>query len=146
MDTVSLRTMKVFNECDICFRGNVISKELLIQTFTEFISKTIENDSHNIGIVMHTGSICFDAVMLTYAAVSNIFYNGSDPEETVRKLTPGDTVLYYENNKKERHKFLGLVNSPDEKPGGEGKIAVLEQEGKSHLRSFVPHLSTSERS
>lgn len=137
MDTVSKKIRDVFTECDICLNGNIISREMLIQTFTEFISRTIEDENHNVGIIMHTGSICFDAAIVSCAGISNILYNGANAEETVRMLLPGDVVLYYQGKKKVRCVFKGFVNSPDDKPGSEGKIAVLEQE-KSLLKSFVP--------
>lgn len=137
MDSVGKRIFDIFSDCDICLNGSVISKELLIQTFTEFVARTIEDEDHNIGIVMHTGSICFDVAILACAAISNILYNGTSAEETVKMLLPDDVVLYYQRKKKVRCKFKGFVNSVDDKPGKEGKIAVLEQE-KSHLKSFVP--------
>ena len=59
----------IIDKCDVCIDGNVISKELLIKTLSNFISSTIEDKCHNIGIVLHTGSICFDAILLDYAAI-----------------------------------------------------------------------------
>ena len=67
MDSIHKAISEVIEKCDVCLAGNVISKELLIRTFSDFISTTIENKKHNIGIVLHTGSICFDAVLLAYA-------------------------------------------------------------------------------
>lgn len=139
METVSSKMLKIFEKCDICLDEHVFSKELLMKTFAEFLSKTVEKDEHNISVVMHTGSVCFDAMMFAYAAVSNIFYNGSDAQETVKMLIPGDMVLYYQGKTKVRCRFLGFVNSPDEAPGREGKTAVLEQE-KKLLRHYVPQV------
>lgn len=62
---------KIIEKCDVCINGSVVSKELLIKTFSSFVSSTIEDKQHNVGIVLHTGSVCFDAILLSFAAISN---------------------------------------------------------------------------
>lgn len=54
---------KIIEKCDVCINGSVVSKELLIKTFSSFVSSTIEDKQHNVGIVLHTGSVCFDAIL-----------------------------------------------------------------------------------
>ena len=61
---------KIIEKCDVCINGSVVSKELLIKTFSSFVSSTIEDKQHNVGIVLHTGSVCFDAILLSFAAIS----------------------------------------------------------------------------
>ena len=56
--------MKVLENCDVLLDGEVISKELLMRSFAEFLSTTTERDTHNVGYVLHTGSVCFDALAL----------------------------------------------------------------------------------
>lgn len=75
MNSIRKAMNSIIEKCDVCIDGNIISKELLIKTFSNFISSTIEDKQHNIGIVLHTGSICFDAILLAYVAISNILYN-----------------------------------------------------------------------
>lgn len=58
---------KIIEKCDVCINGSVVSKELLIKTFSSFVSSTIEDKQHNVGIVLHTGSVCFDAILLSLA-------------------------------------------------------------------------------
>lgn len=43
MDSIRNAMKKVIEKCDVCIDGNVISKELLIRTFSDFISSTIED-------------------------------------------------------------------------------------------------------
>ena len=105
MNSVSDAMLKVIQRCDICIDNNVISKELLLQSFSSFLSATIEKDKHNFGLVLHTGSKCFDAIVLAYAALSDILYNDINPEEILHSLHKGDMVLY----KKQRCVFQGFL-------------------------------------
>ena len=56
---------RVFEKCEIQIEGQTISKELLLKTFGDFSTQTIAKRDHNIGLVMHTGSLCFDVVLIT---------------------------------------------------------------------------------
>jgi len=38
---------KIIEKCDVCINGSVVSKELLIKTFSSFVSSTIEDKQHN---------------------------------------------------------------------------------------------------
>jgi len=115
--------------------GNIISRELLLSTFYDYILSTMEKGKHNVGIVLHTGSVCFDAIILTCAALSDILYNGAKPDDIVYSLTPGDVVLYYKNNKKpERCTFKGYVNNLGDMPTtAAGNYILLEQEKKGNI-------------
>lgn len=125
----------IIDKCDVCIDGNVISKELLIKTLSNFISSTIEDKCHNIGIVLHTGSICFDAILLAYAAISNILYNETDATDLIHSLHAGDMVLCYNGSKGKtkpsKWVFEGFVNSIDETPQEiPGTYVVLQNEKK----------------
>ncbi len=94
MESVSTVLQRIIDRCDICLDGNVISRELLMSAQSRFVAETIAKDKHNVGVVLHTGSVCYDVIMIAYAAVSNILFNQSDPESVVQSLNPGDLVLY----------------------------------------------------
>ena len=91
---------KIIKSCDVCIDGNVISQELLLATFSDFILSTIEKEKHNVSIVLHTGSVCFDAIILACAAVSNLLYNQTNANDIISQLIPGDVVLYYNSYKR----------------------------------------------
>lgn len=134
----------IIDKCDVCIDGNVISKELLIKTLSNFISSTIEDKCHNIGIVLHTGSICFDAILLAYAAISNILYNETDATDLIHSLHAGDMVLCYNGSKGKtkpsKWVFEGFVNSIDETPQEiPGTYVVLQNEKKG--RNYLPEKS-----
>ena len=141
MDSIRNALKKVIDKCDVCIDGNVISKELLIKTLSGFISSTIDDKCHNIGIILHTGSICFDAILLAYAAISNILYNETNATDLIHSLHAGDVVLYYNGSKGKtkpsKWVFRGFVNSIDETPQEiPGTYVVLQNEKKG--RSYLP--------
>ena len=47
MDSIQSTMSKIIRNCDVCIDGNVVSKELLIKTFFNFVSSTIEDKRHN---------------------------------------------------------------------------------------------------
>ena len=114
---------KIIKSCDICIDGNIISRELLLASFSDFIFLTIEKEKHNVSIVLHTGSICFDAILLACAAISNLLYNQTNANDIISQLVPGDIVLYYNSNKSnskaQRYTFKGFIDSLDESPRSE---------------------------
>ena len=126
---------KIIKSCDVCIDGNVISQELLLATFSDFIFTTIEKEKHNVSIVLHTGSVCFDAIILACAAVSNLLYNQTNANDIISQLIPGDVVLYYNSNKSnskaQRYTFKGFVDSPDEPPRNETGTYVWLTQGNS---------------
>lgn len=85
---------KIITSCDIMLEDAVISKERLMQDYTDFLGKTILTEYRNVAVLLHTGSVCFDAISLIFAAVSNWTHNTKTPEEVVASLEVGDTVIY----------------------------------------------------
>lgn len=104
------KIIKIITQYDLYIEENVFSKEQLIRSFAKFISSTSERDKHNTGFVMHTGSICFDALAIIYAAVSCMIYNESDTEEIISSLSPGDLVLYTPDKRPVKGEFKGFFN------------------------------------
>ena len=127
--------------------GCVISKELLMHAYYQFLSETIEKDCHNVNIVLHTGSICFDVMLLSYVAITDIFYNQNDSLEIVRSLFPGDKVIY----RGQRYLFKGFVKEVGDKSISslqieeDGEYVVLQQQNgwravpKDYWRKILPY-------
>ena len=63
---------KLIDKCDLYFEGHIISKELLLQNYADFLAGNFEK-KHNVAISLHTGSICFDIISLLISALSNLF-------------------------------------------------------------------------
>lgn len=146
---------KIIEKCDVCINGSVVSKELLIKTFSSFVSSTIEDKQHNVGIVLHTGSVCFDAILLSFAAISNVLYNETNATDIVLSLQADDLVLCYDgntgNSKPLKWIFKGFVNSVGDTPlMTPGKYIVLESDknGRKYLpesrwTKIVPYFGSS---
>ena len=100
---------KLIDRCDLYFEGHIISKELLLQNYADFLAGNFEK-KHNVAISFHTGSICFDIITIVFTAISNIVYNQDNAEDFVTSLNVGDMVLY----KKTRCRFEGLTTLPGE--------------------------------
>lgn len=144
MDSIQNTMSKIIRNCDVCIDGNVVSKELLIKTFSGFISSTIEDKRHNVGIVLHTGSICFDAILLAYAAISDVLYNETNANDIIFSLQADNMVLCYDGSKGKSKPskwfFKGFVNSVEENPRPTpGKFIVLQSD-KSGQR-YLPESS-----
>ena len=95
---------KLIDSCDLYFEGHIISKELLVKNYAEFLANNF-NKKHNVVISLHTGSVCFDIITILFTALSNIMYNQDNAEDFVLSLSKGDIVLY----QKTRCKFEGLT-------------------------------------
>ena len=103
---------KLIDKCDLYFEGHIISKEMLLQNYADFLASNFEK-KHNVAISLHTGSICFDIVTILFSAMSNIFYNQSTIDDFIESLEVGDIVI----NGRERCRFEGMAE-PYIAPGG----------------------------
>ena len=54
--SVEKNLYELIQKCDICLNGEVISRELLLKTYAQFISETICSDKHEVGVSLHTGN------------------------------------------------------------------------------------------
>lgn len=97
---------KLIDKCGLYFEGHIISKELLVKNYADFLACNFEK-KHNVAISLHTGSICFDIITVLFTAVSNIIYNQDNPEDFIDSLKIGDTVQY----KKKMYVFEGFAES-----------------------------------
>ena len=107
MNDVSSAMRNVLNKCEISVDGNIFSKEVLIQAYADFLSQTMEKRKHNVGVVLHSGSLCFDALIMTYAAITNLMFNQTSTGDMLESLSVGDIVLY--GSKKKQRYILGKL-------------------------------------
>lgn len=121
----------IIDKTDILLQGNIVSRETLIRNFETFIVSNTVKDVHNVGITMHTGSVCFDVVAIAYASILCILKNQSSSSEVIQTLEKGRLVLYG-SKKKERYIFEGFINGKDLKPPLPGaQYMKLSQNGSS---------------
>lgn len=140
--TVKEALDKIIGKCDVLIGGDIISKELLMRTYSEFLSSVTEKESHNVGFVLHTGSVCFDAIAMTYAMATCLVYNEYQADDVVASLQDGDSVLYGEK-KKQRYIFRGYT-SHSSFPGvqyvalsqGDGNTTYVPQPGWRYIQPY----------
>lgn len=99
---------KVIENCSLLLDGKIFSKEVLMKTFSDFLLTTTEKESHNVGYVLHTGSVCFDALALVYSAITCLCYSDARAWDVIFSLNEGDRVLYGDK-KKTRYVFKGFA-------------------------------------
>ena len=122
---------KIFETCDIYYDNELISREHLIKIFTNFISVTINQDTHNYGLILHTGSICFDIVLIFAAVFGNILLDETNPDEIIKSLKIGDIVLY----KGSRYTFKGL----EKRIFKTKEVEYINLETSESLRTLLPY-------
>ena len=103
------RIYEVFKKFEILVQGQTISKEKLLISFGQYLTQTFSKRDHNIGLIMHTGSVCFDAMLVTYAMIFNLISNKVETGDVVNSFSEGDIVLYGQN-KKSRYFFGGFLD------------------------------------
>lgn len=83
-----------FNKFEIYFEGEIISRELLLEAYSKFISNIMSKDEHTQGVILHTGSICFDIVTITYSILACIYHDETVPSDIISSLNPEDLIIY----------------------------------------------------
>lgn len=96
---------KLIDNCDLYFESHIISKELLVKNYAEFLASNFEK-KHNVVISLHTGSVCFDIVTVLATVFSNILYDQLTIDYFIESLMPGEILL----NNKERCRFEGIAD------------------------------------
>ena len=122
---------RIFKKCEIQIEGQTISKELLLKTFGDFLTQTIAKRDHSIGLVMHTRSLCFDVVLITYATIFNLISNKAETMDIVSSFSEGDTVLYGQP-KKCRYIFKGFIDGSE----------IGTEKGKKFIKLVQSEIST----
>ena len=126
---------KLIDKCDIYYDGHVISKELLVKNYAEFLAGNFEK-KHNVAISLHTGSICFDIVTVLVTLFSNILYDQTTIDDFIATLTPGTILL----NGKERCRYEGKADPFVAKDGSVIERLILKTE---HISNGIKSVDTT---
>ncbi len=140
MDVEGLK--KIMKKCEVYFEGRLISKELLLWSFMDFLTDEAGKQENKGSIVLHLASPCFDALSVAWAALAVIAGNETDVESIIRTLRPGDKVLY--GNK--RAEFIGLKTDED----GVERVSIqcidgTRRIGRRSWARITPYYGQSER-
>lgn len=96
--------LQLTENCDIFFEDSLISKEPLIQKYTDFLAASISSKEHSSSVALHTGSVCFDILIYIIAALACVSMDETDTDGVINTLQYGDMVLY----KGQRYRWWGL--------------------------------------
>ena len=78
----------LIKKCDIYFEDQLISGELLLRVFTDFLSEEADRQENKGSIILHTASPCFDAIAVAWSALAVNHPNASAGRKgTLRKGT-----------------------------------------------------------
>jgi len=121
---------EVLNKCDILLEGEVISNELILKTLIDFMNKSMVENDHSSSIVLHTGSKCYDAVLVTYAVISCLCYNSAEVSDVFDSINVGDLVVLRGSSKQTRYEYLGYGENPCTK---ETSIVLNDKGNKSYI-------------
>lgn len=109
-DSVTISRMPELAACDILINDEVISGEQIMRQFMKYVIETISGEKNKTGIVLHTGSPCFDAVLLALSTVRTLLLNTATTEDVLDSLLPGDLVLYEEKTGPKKYIYKGKTD------------------------------------
>lgn len=123
--------LSTIQKCDIIYGNNIISKEIILRNYWEFLAKVTENQNR-VSFSFRTGSVCFDAIAIVSMLLNVLTFNSISNDDIVASLQVNDLVIY----KGQRYRWKGI----DNKDGID--MMALEQDGrgKNGLSTFwVPY-------
>jgi len=86
--------IKFIEQCDISVNDEIISHELIIETYTMYLAEIFNLKEKKTGLALHTGSKCFDTVAIVLLALFCVIHDDSTPEDIISSLNVGDIVIY----------------------------------------------------
>ena len=99
----------ILKKCSIYYDDALISGEVILDKYLDFFANCVESDSCKIGLVLHTGSVCFDAISVVAAGLGCLTYNISTNDDIISALQPGEMVMF----KGQRYRWNGLKRIKD---------------------------------
>lgn len=131
MNNICKNIRNVIRNCNIALEGKVFSKESIIQALNDFLAQTINSEkTSKTGIILHTGSVCFDAMLMIYAALTCILFNDYSINDIIYSLNEGDIVLY----EREKNYFKGIVEEEN------GKFVNLVRTDNEKEKRMIPQM------
>ena len=132
--------LRLMDRCNIYFEDSLISKERILQKYTEFFAASFDGQAHSLSVAQHTGSVCFDVVAFLITALGCLALNETDNENVIRSFEDGQYVLL---RGKERCIWRGFVvrNSQGNFVASDfdnADYVMLEQPDKQYTKNYIP--------
>lgn len=97
------------NKCNIYLEKCWISNETVLKATLDFLEGTMKEKKHSSALLLHTGSICYDAVAFVLCVLANIIFDENDAVEYATTFEKGITVSYGND----RWKYEGLYEGSE---------------------------------
>ena len=122
--------LSTFSEkCSISFNNEVISDENIINRYLSFLTAAIDRPEHTVGLAMHTGSICFDAISVLAAGIESLSYCRATTDDILNGLRYDDVVVFHG----QRFCWMGTTEE-------DGRLYIKLSSGKNHMhRQMTPY-------
>lgn len=129
----------IMDRCDIFLEKCLISNENVLKATLEFLNGTMKEKKHSSAFVLHTGSICYDAVVFVLCVLANIIFDENDAVEDAATLEKGTKVSYV----KKLWKYEGLYEGLDESCQGKyvlrGDLGEVKYVSENALSEILPY-------
>lgn len=97
----------IFNSITISYDGLEINNIGVLKDYGEYLCDLLDSpDHHSAALMLHTGSIYYQTIAITIAAIHCLFYDNTDIDELIQKLKPGDILIM----DGERVRFNGVID------------------------------------
>lgn len=153
MNDVATILKRIIEKCDIVYSDDehqncIISKEILIKSYCEYLASTISSPKKSVGVIMHTNSLCFDIITILFCSLINILNTDVSTEEIIDSLSIGNIVYYQETKtKRTKNKFLGKIDCDGNPSDCYVKLnngADITYVRKDHWNSISPYYGDSQ--
>ena len=143
----------ILKKCDIYYDDALISKEILIQKYIDFIGESLFSDKRMVSFALHTGSICFEIISIIAASLRCLLDNQFTSDQIISSLKENDYVLYKEKSGhwiKYRWKGFKIIDNKKymnlEHDEGKGcKPSTLSLPVNRYQHSIKPYYGNSQR-
>ena len=100
---------ELIGKVDIYYKGKAISNEVVLKIEERFMTEAFtDNNSHRTLFVLHTGSECYDAIVLAIASLGLVFLDIANALDVTKEIKEGDLVTY--NSKRWMYLGTEIIN------------------------------------
>ena len=124
------------DKCEIILEEDIISKENILIAVKNFLLDSCMEKKHTSSFLLHTGSICYDAVVFCVAIFANLLLDENDAVEDIGSLEKGTKVTY----KKMMWYFEGLYDGDEQSL--KGRYVLKNEQGNGY--QYIPEKALSE--
>lgn len=110
----------LLSRCDIYYGDALISREAIIEKYLSFFLGSLVSKERSVNIVLHTGSVCFDAVSIVATVLGCLLHSATTNDEIISNLQIDEMVMF----DGQRYRWKGLQTKNDI------LYIILEQDGR----------------